>query len=112
MQPIERTIAGHGYLFAISLADAQAIIATDPMLSPQTRSPAVWAATIRAAGPAHTPQVEPKVIRALLAKALLSTDEVRGDTRADIAERIHRNSLNNEVNYLAAEIVEAAVAAG
>jgi hypothetical protein len=70
-----------------------------------------WADTLAASSPAAMSQIPVSQIRSVLSAALagggLTTEQP-----ADVAERILRNQNGRDVDYLAAAIVKAAIAAG
>jgi hypothetical protein len=68
-----------------------------------------WAAMLAAADPAACSQIPPIQIRAVLQQALVGGG-MDAQTATDTAERIVRNQLNRSVDYLAAQIVQAAIA--
>jgi hypothetical protein len=127
MTPIVQTIDGQSLTFALS-TDALNSVLDSAALSwafwPQletasewghggvtfTPSQTLWANVIAAAEPAAVSQIPPIQIRAVLQQALVGGGQ-DAQTASDTAERILRNQVNRSVDYLAGQIVLAAIAA-
>lgn len=108
MTPITRTIEGRPYSFLLTSAALGALNAASVEVAQAFRQ---WASAIEASSPAATSSIDPKQIRAVLAAALVGGG-MDAQTATDTAERIHRNQLNRAMDFLAAQIVKAAIAAG
>lgn len=80
-----------------------------PLWSNPTQS--MWADMLAASGAGSSSQIPPDQIRSILREALIGGG-AEPAAAIDTAERIHRNQLNRAVDFLAADIVRAAVAAG
>jgi hypothetical protein len=79
--------------------------------SPVKPTVALWASVLAASPPASMSQIEPEQIRAVLALALQGGG-MAASTAVDTADRLHRNQNGRHFDFLAAQIVNAVVAAG
>jgi hypothetical protein len=139
MAPITFTQDGKTYTFSTTLAALNSVLTADALneayrpnsitqgeayqrfVGPGTGAPAGsstaaptqswWADTIAASSPASLSQIPPTQIRAVLAAALAGGG-LTSEQPADVAERLLRNANGRDVDYLAAAIVKAALAAG
>jgi hypothetical protein len=139
MVPITFTQDGRTYTFSLTVAALNSVLTTDALseafqpnaytqgeayqrfVGPGTGTPAGmiftlpgaawWADTIAASSPAAMSQIPPVQIRAVLAAALAGGG-LTAEQPADVAERILRNQNGRDVDFLAAAIVKAAIAAG
>lgn len=139
MSPIAFTQDGRTYTFSLTLAALNSVLTTDALneayrpnaftageayhrfrgpgsgtptgSSTVPVTPSWWADTIAASSPAAMSQIPPSQIRAVLAAALTGGGLI-AEQPADVAERILRNQNGRDVDFLAAAIVKAAIAAG
>jgi anti-sigma factor RsiW len=105
MTPIVQAIQGQSLTFLLPSAPLNAATRAELV-----RTLTLWADTVEASSPAAMSAIPPIQIRTVLAAALVGggMDDV---TATDTAERILRNQNNRAVDFLAAQIVRAAIAA-
>jgi hypothetical protein len=89
--------------------DRSGIIPPASGLVPPT--PKIWADMVAASPVACSSQADPKTIRAVIALGLQGGGMASG-AATDTAERLYRAQLNRHMDFLAASIVAAVVAAG
>jgi hypothetical protein len=120
MSPVTYTQDGRSYTFSLTAAALNSVLTTDALTEAFrlnyppgiTGAPtqSMWADTLAASSPAAMSQIPPSQIRGVLAAALTGGG-LTAEQPADVAERILRNQNGRDVDYLAAAIVKAALAA-
>jgi hypothetical protein len=126
MSPITQTIQGQSMTFLLTSAALNSTLDSNALnwaFWPQqetasewgggeptfTPTQTQWAVTLAASDPAACSQIPPAQIKAVLQAALVGGG-MDDATATDTAERIVRNQLNRSVDYLAAQVVQAAIA--
>ncbi len=134
MSPITQTVQGQSLTFLLTMASLNAVLTTDELnrafmpqahaaQAPITSHPGtasggwtiptqtMWAAMLAAGGNGAASQIPPEQIRSIMREALIGGG-MASAAAIDTAEHIQRGQLNRAVDFLAAQIVNAAVAAG
>jgi hypothetical protein len=135
MSPITETVQGQSLTFMLPKASLDAVLTYDELGRAFQRqafaygeahvanmsasssgtyvhaTQAMWAAMLAAGTNAAMTQIPDDQVRSIIREALIGGGMASG-LAVDTADRICRGQLNRAVDYLAAQIVQAAIAAG
>jgi hypothetical protein len=137
MSPITQTVQGQSLTFLLTMASLNAVLTTDELnraFSPQWNTmdeamvsrhgpsgftaaglimptQTMWASMLAAGGSAQSSQIPPEQVRSILREALIGGG-MASAAAIDTAEHIQRGQISRAVDFLTAQIVQAAVAAG